>query len=691
MKLLIMAGQWDRIRNATRLFQNCALQIAVDLTQMTWEDKGIADLGAFQTLPWEITEDLLAMKAIAEKATGRRRPTPKEIFEDLCTSNKNTSACPWDIATKTRWIIQYYPEMAIDWLHQASKIPFSPTDPEMLGFLYEYRTGFKFVDGSPHRSEKVILVKNPEKKRQAIYYTPEDVVDFILRHALDPLLNQIQQLNGAGAAEKTFEKFTQLAILDPACGGGAFLLAAWRKLINFYETHFGSIQDPSIAHPILYGVDIDPLATKIATFVLWLATPFSHTLASAYKVVQGNALWPETVQADLSLDLPENNQVENIPKFSFSTTFPDVFNSGRRGFDCVVGNPPYADIPPTWSLEFLSNRFCSVHSKDLYPLFLEQMVYLSQPDAGRGGLIVPLSLTFSKAFRVTREFILASGRRWQISSYHIRPSGIFPGVSQRTSIALVSPSPTGETCIETTCVQRWFTEQRGQLFSNLHYADVTPCVREIQAQRRPIGFPSVGDPVLSNLLLKLLQRREILGNSLGTPVKCDSQPPVLYYFTMAYQWLTISAQLPETSPTCGPISLSSLIPLPFASDETRWVAIALLASSLGFWWWQVFGDLFHVTRTILTQFPVDPAAIPATTLSQLGVLARDLQRAIDQNVTFFTKKGVTNANFDLTQCFTEITRIDSVLWDYLAITQEEVDALYANYFETTGKTIKSTP
>ncbi|HMF32266.1 MAG TPA: DNA methyltransferase [Candidatus Lokiarchaeia archaeon] len=678
-----MADQWDIVRNATREFTAGASKIATDIISAPWRGDMLIGELTFGSLPWVIAEDLLALRSAEEKCSTTRESSPRELVETALESQmREDFVRSWKLAPCTSWLIEHHPDSAAEWVQTLANVPKLLSNPGLFGSFYELRTGFTF-------QENGVLAKNfLTKKKQAIYYTPNDVVDFILRHALDPLLDLIATTATVGALEDAFGQFSRLSVLDPACGGGAFLLAAWNRLVSFHDAHFRGIGNQPLPHPILYGVDIDPRATQVANFSMWLATPASHPLGGAYVVLQGNALWPEPATTSKRRMATEPSETPSMPRFSFPEQFPHLFSDPQNaGFQCVVGNPPYADIPPNWSRDELALRFQSARSKDLYSLFLEQMVILGQRAAGRGGLIVPLSLTFSKEFQATREFILSSRRRWKISSYHIRPSGIFPGVSQRTSIALVEPSPQGETRVETTCVQRWVAEDRDRLFDHLRYADVTACMREIQAQRRPLGFPSVGDPTLSGLLLKLLLRGECLHDATAKSAVATAPAPLLYYFTMAYHWLTISARLPDTSAAGKPVALTSLIPLPFVSDEARWTGLALLASSLGFWWWQVFGDLFHVTRTVLTQFPVNPANIPPDVQQELGVMARELQDGIDQAVTYFTKKGVTNANFDLTRAFSHIARIDAALWDYLGVTPEEVAALYANYTQTTGKTI----
>ncbi len=671
-----MENAWATVRLATRQLVEATLQIADLLSSLPQFRDSLQDDFTFSDVVWRFIEDLLVCRLLVVKRENTTRPLPRTIMAELqrILAQNTQNDIPWVFSDVIQQdVIQ--PDIIQQCIGALEKINLNPDHVWLLGSLYEYRTGLLLQPIARGGSTKTKVTKNPHKKRKAIYYTPRDVVDFILQHTLHPLLAEIDAKVKDGFKEKALSDFCQLSILDPSCGGGAFLLPVLQQLIAFFDNHFQPQQILPCLHPMLVGIDIDPLAVRVARFSLWLITPLGHPLANAHTIMEGNALWP--------------GASEIIPKFSFADQFPAIFSSGvNRGFTCVIGNPPYAEIPPSWPVTELSRRFQSSSSKDLYTLFLEQMVYLCNPKAGRGGMIVPLSLTFSKDLRTTRDFIRTSGHHWLISSYHIRPSGIFPGVSQRTSIALVKPSIDNRTRVESTYVQRWTAEKRADLFTRLQYADVTNCIELLARQGRPLGFPNIGNPLLSNLLLKLLQRGEKLADALIRVPQSQEPSWVLYYFSMAYHWLSVSAQLPDLGTINRSVALSSLIPLYFASEADRWVALAFLASSLGFWWWQIFGDLFHVTRAVLSQLPVNPMRVDSKTKEEIISLAKDLQADINKNVTFFTKKGVTNANFDLTQCFGKIRPIDEILRNYLHVPQEEWNALYTNYTDTTGKNIK---
>jgi hypothetical protein len=126
------------------------------------------------------------------------------------------------------------------------------------------------------------------RRANGLHVTPRWLADHLVAQALDGL-----------------EGLPAISACDPACGGGAFLLAAARRLER------RGADRRRIARHLLWGADIDPVGVAVAEAVLALwagEAPPPGRLVVADPLAAGAAAWP---------------------------------GSPPAGFDVVVGNPPF--------------------------------------------------------------------------------------------------------------------------------------------------------------------------------------------------------------------------------------------------------------------------------------------------------------------------------------------------------------
>jgi hypothetical protein len=112
----------------------------------------------------------------------------------------------------------------------------------------------------------------------------------------------------------------------------------------------------SILSDNLYGVDINPESVEITQLALWLHTAQpGKPLSNLDRHIRcGNSLvgrefesFYQQKQKRLFSDLNEQAR-EDVNVFDWAASFPEVFGAdipdNERGFDCVVGNPPYIKL-----------------------------------------------------------------------------------------------------------------------------------------------------------------------------------------------------------------------------------------------------------------------------------------------------------------------------------------------------------
>ncbi len=143
--------------------------------------------------------------------------------------------------------------------------------------------------------------RGTSRKTSGSYYTNPSLVNVLIKSALEPVLND--KLNQCGPNMNLQEEaLLSLKVCDPACGSGAFLIAAVEYLggrlakIRVQDeypddkTIRNSRRD--ILRHCIYGVDINPMSAELAKVSLWLiaATDDQPLNFLDHKIKCGNSL-----------------------------------------------------------------------------------------------------------------------------------------------------------------------------------------------------------------------------------------------------------------------------------------------------------------------------------------------------------------------------------------------------------------
>ena len=158
------------------------------------------------------------------------------------------------------------------------------------------------------------------KNEKGVVYTPIHLVELLIDEVMP--LDQPELFNNG-----------HFKILDPACGSGVFLVAAYKRLLQWWtikqynKTNQIVYPDKAIAQKILedniFGVDIEETATFVSIFGL--------TIALLDK------LTPKEIWNNLKF---QNLSERNISRANFKD-WATIAKSQEAQFDLVIGNPPF--------------------------------------------------------------------------------------------------------------------------------------------------------------------------------------------------------------------------------------------------------------------------------------------------------------------------------------------------------------
>lgn len=272
---------------------------------------------------------------------------------------------------------------------------FKAMPADVLGTVYENYLGHRLSQSK----KGVTLDKDAGKrKEQGIYYTPSFIVDYIVKNALQPILDEC----------KTAEQLLRIKVLDPACGSGSFLIKALDVLNEKYKS-LGYAGDEKTKLLILthniYGIDLDEQAVEIARLNLCINS-LDGKMKLPYltdNIKCGNSLISGT---DAELKKYFGAGFRDKKAFNWQEEFSNVFAQG--GFNVVIGNPPYVrnrELDAT-DKEYFSDQYASAQGQyDLYQLFFERGVSLLKND-GLLGFITSNKYAIADYGKKLREYIL---------------------------------------------------------------------------------------------------------------------------------------------------------------------------------------------------------------------------------------------------------------------------------------------
>jgi len=236
--------------------------------------------------------------------------------------------------------------------------------------------------------------KKGKRKTQGVFYTPAFITQYIVQKALGKYLDQKEQelreqfFQGVPNSQqeilfwKTYRDhiLQQTKIIDPSCGSGAFLIAAYNYLLRQYERvnlalvsfNETSINRTEINQIILkknlYGVDLSPESVEITKLSLWLQT-----------AEIGKQLTDLENNIKVGNSIIDNTEVHSLA-FNWQAEFAEVFSRG--GFDVVIGNPPYVRQELLSSYKpYLQQTYDSYDGvADLYTYFYEKGLKILKSD-----------------------------------------------------------------------------------------------------------------------------------------------------------------------------------------------------------------------------------------------------------------------------------------------------------------------
>lgn len=272
-------------------------------------------------------------------------------------------------------------------LYQLGRFNFADVDADIIGTIYN------------------TYVKREEKRHKGQYYTPPEIVYYILDTVGYTGTNVIGP---------------QKRLIDPACGSGSFLVTAARRLVAAYQGTREQVDDPVAVlervQQSLFGFDLNPFACYLAemNLLIQILDLVKQALAmdkevrlKPFHIYNVDALTrPNDIYYYMNLhtlQAEENDEVNLIKSRAPSGPY-------AQGFAFVVANPPYGATLSEGYKKSLRENWSEIFygQPDTYTFFLKLGLELLAAN-GRLGFITPNTYLMGKNTANLREKLLNAG------------------------------------------------------------------------------------------------------------------------------------------------------------------------------------------------------------------------------------------------------------------------------------------
>lgn len=467
--------------------------------------------------------------------------------------------------------------------------------------------------------------KESIRKSKGVYYTPPDVVRFIVNNSIKSAYGILSTdgLKTINLEKIPYRSFcVTKTILDPTSGAGEFLLAVLETKFELLDELCEDITEEVVKSVVstIFGNDINMESVIITKIRLFLC-----------------ALRRYGVKKCISIDNILNNNFWNMD-FVFKT--PDL---GRK-FDIIIGNPPYVedskyDLP-------LDKKYGNIYAN-----VLNNAAELLNDD-GVIGFVIPLSYVSTPRMKKIREKLFEIVPEQYILSYSDRPDCLFKSVHQKLCILIGKKIKCEKKRIFTGNYQYWYKQERKTLFDNT-----------IAVKNNFAGIEYI--PKLGNITdVEVYEKIYNINNSSRLIDLQSTGAGAVYVNMRAAFWIKAFRQKHIGSEyRC----------FNFSTTELADYFSCLINSSLFWWYWVCVSDCWHITNKELQGFMV-PLLENYETVTKLADM---LENKLEETKLYVGTRQ-TEYEYKHKACVQEIHSIDDYINDLYNLSDAE--SLYIKNF-----------
>ena len=636
-----------------------------------------------------------------------------------------------------------------------------------------------------------------ERKETGAYYTPEDVVEYIVDNTVGKKLKELKEelqvqtkelfeqisYEPLESRKRAFqnqideitmnfvnEKILSLSIIDSAMGSGHFLVnAAYRVANGIVEMICENAWESNeiladikywkrkVVENCIYGIDINGLSVALARLSLWLISAsndkalsfIDHHLKEGNSIIgtdrkhvevrhslfgvsyeeymnpillkykelkkvgsttKTDVLRQKEIYDDINNDLRiakkkydyylasqyaggvvneieyvnllRSNDINDFMDedmkplwdtarekkfFHWELEFPEVSQKG--GFDIAIGNPPYVDVQQN-DYRYTTLKFSG--TTNLYAYMIENNIYNLNKNSFDMSLIVLISFVCSERMKPLRNYII-NNRSINFSVVNIdsskNPGTLFKSVIARLVILTISKDEMiSNKIMKTTDYIKFFRKDRKKLFDSIKSVSFPKDVIHSDI------IPKISTEIELSILKKMFNTTR---SSIMQSIVTEKSINYIYYRDLGITYYGYAFCEPPLFKVNGenkiPTTLSKLF---LNKDISKQATACIFYSSLFYWFWNVYSDCYHLTKSDIARFPIDMENF-SINKEIYDILYNNIEESLNRNgklVTYNKKAGVTEYfEFKPRLSKAYFDKVDRLLAEYYGFSTQELD------------------